>query len=335
MGLKKFFKKQLATVIEWKPQQPDILLYRYPSVTDEIKDASKLLVSPGQGCILVYEGKVTDILTEPGLYSLETDNHPFITNLVKIYQSFNSEHKMHLYFYRSAEVLNQPWGTPTQIKYMDSVYQIPIEMGAYGNYSYKLTDARRMFEGITGTMEMYSTQSFRQVMQARIPQIMVSYLAQQKLSYQQIDAHLSAISEALFKELADEFSKMGVEMLDFRLQGTSFDEATLERIGKIADITAEAKAAQEGGLSYTELEKLRALRDAAKNEGGIAGAGLHLGAGLELGKTFIDKAEDGASKETSGEDPVKILQKLKLLLDEGIISQEEFDEKKKEVLSRM
>src|ERR1700744_720653 len=119
MDLNRFFKHQLAAVIEWKDQQPNILLFKYPSDNDEIKNASKLIVGPGQGVILVYEGTVSDSIAEPGIYDLETDNHPFITTLLKLRTAFESEHKLKIYFYRTAENTDQNWGTATAIKYVD------------------------------------------------------------------------------------------------------------------------------------------------------------------------------------------------------------------------
>ncbi len=74
------------------------------------------------------------------------------------------------------------------------------------------------------------------------------------------------------------------------------------------------------------------MRDAAKNEGGLAGAGTQLGVGMELGKMFDAKKEETISNEA---DPVVQLQKLKLLLTEGIITQEEFEAKKKEWLNKL
>ncbi len=64
MAFTNFFKKQLSTVIEWVNQPPHILVCQYPSSTNEIKNASKLIIAPGQGCIVIYEGKVADILLE-------------------------------------------------------------------------------------------------------------------------------------------------------------------------------------------------------------------------------------------------------------------------------
>ena len=40
-------------------------------------------------------------------------------------------------------------------------------------------------------------------------------------------------------------------------------------------------------LTTLDCEKLGALRDAAKNEGGLAGAGLQMGAGLQLAQDIF------------------------------------------------
>lgn len=334
MGLGDFFKRQLSTVIEWKNQQPELLLYKFPTPTDEVKNASKLIVSPGQGCILVYEGQITDVLAEEGLFDLQTDNHPFITNLMKVMQLFESEHKLHIYFYRKADVVNQSWGTPTPVKYLDPQYKIPVELGVYGNYSVRISDPLLLFKDVVGSVNEYTVNDLRTLLLSRLPQALISYLAQSKLSYLDIDAGLEHISSDLKEKLNEEFVALGLAFKDFKIQGTSFDKETLRRVGKIADITAESRAAAEGGLSYLEIERLKALRDAARNEGGLAGAGLQVGFGLEIGKALNDKKEE-LTTYSSTIDPVVQLQKLKLLLDEKILTQEEFDAKKKEILSKM
>lgn len=331
MSLFDFFKKQLQTVIEWQPQQSDLLIWKYPAATDEIKNASKLIVSPGQGCILVKEGKVTDVFTEQGTFSLSTDNFPFITNVLKAVQLFESEHKVGLYYFRSADVMNQGWGTSSPIKYMDSQYNIPIQLAAHGNFSYRLLDPEKLFTQLVGTVRQYSTQEFRDVAQSRILQILTSHFSKAQLPFNKIDSQLNEISKQVKEELNNEFEILGMQLIDFRIEGNFFDEETEKRIGRIADITSDSLAAAEGGLSYAELEKLKALRDAAKNEGGLAAVGASLGAGVSLSQIFTDKVDE-LSKGDPSDDPLKRLQKLKILLDENIITQEEFDAKKKEIL---
>ena len=324
-----FFKRQLASVIEWTNQQTNVLLFKYPSDKDEIKHASKLIVGPGQGVILVYEGTATDTIPEPGIYNLETDNHPFITTLLKLRTAFESEHKLKIYFFRTAENTDQNWGTATPVKYVDPVYQFPVVLGANGNFSFQLSDPARFFTHISGFSDLYTTVQARSLLQSRISQLMASQLANGKFSYQQIDAQLNAISNSLREILSLEFANLGFTLSDFRINGTVFDKATQDRINSISDITAESKAAAEGEINYVDLEKLRAMRDAAKNPGGIAGIGLSLGTGLALGKIFADQQGQGTS------DPMMRLQLLKQLLNERIITQEEFDLKKKEWLDKI
>lgn len=333
MGLFNFFKKQIATVIAWQPQDHNLLVWRYKAATDEIKNASKLIISPGQGCVLVYEGKITDVIDQEGVYNIRTDNHPFITSLLKVAQLFESEHKMALYYYRKAEVVNQGWGTSSPIKYFDEYYKIPIQLSAYGNFSYRINDAAKFFTDYVGTQDIYKVETFRDVVQSRIIQVLTSYFAKEKLPFIDIDAQIDRLSRDIKERLIQDLEAFGIQLNDFRIEGNSFDQDTQDRIGKIADITADSFAASEGGLSYVELEKLRALRDAANNEGGLAGAGVGLGAGMSLGKVFSNSIDE-VTQPKIGADPIEQLRKLKLLLDENIISQEEFDQKKKEYLNK-
>jgi membrane protease subunit (stomatin/prohibitin family) len=326
-----FFRGQLAQVIQWPDPQPSLLLWKYPSAHDEIKDASKLLVGPGQGALLVYEGAVVDVLDAEGIYNLETDNQPFITTLLKLRTGFESEHKLRIYFYRRAENVNQPWGTPTPVKYLDPVYYVPVELGAHGNFSFRLADARRFFTEVAGLSDSYTIVQAKALLQSRLGQVLATQLAAAGLSYQQLDAQLATLAASLREPLAAEVAQLGMELTDFRLTGTVFDAATQQRIGRVADVAADTQAAATAGLSYAELEKLKALREAARNANGLAGAGLQLGAGAELGRLLTGQA---GSVPTASPDPAEQLQKLKQLLDAGIITAEEFAAKKQAWLDK-
>lgn len=325
-----FFRGQLAEVIQWADPQPGALLWQYPSADNEIKDASKLLVGPGQGVLLVYEGQVADVLDTEGLYNLQTDNYPFITTLLRLRTGFESEHKLRLYFYRRAENVNQLWGTATPVKYLDPVYHMAVELGANGNFSFRLANARRFFTEVAGVSDSYSVVQARLLLQSRIGPVITTQLAAMGFSYQQLDAQLTALSESLRTALAADFAQLGVELTDFRLSGTVFDAATQQRIGRVSDVIADTQAATAAGLSYAELEKLKALREAARNPSGLAGAGLQLGAGAELGRLLATQSD----APTTPPDPAEQLQKLKQLLDAGVITAEDFEAKKKEWLNK-
>lgn len=333
MGIFNIFGNQLSKVIRWDNADSTMLWYKYPSKRDEIINASKLIVAPGQGCILVYEGQIADVIETEGSFNLETDNHPFITTLTKLRQNFESEHKLDIYFFRRAQIINQHWGTPSPIKFIDSTYNIPVEIGLNGNFSYRIAEPRHFFTQIIGTRTELYTNEMSAVITERILQLVANVINEKRYSYTEIDAKLDDIAHDIAAKTNNEYTEMGLCLTDFRIVGTQFDEQTQERIGRVADISADIKAAEQAGLSYTELEKLRALRDAARNEGGLAGTGLQLGVGMELGRKFNEQTDNFISAGNS--DAAEKLRKLKILLDEEIISQADFDTKKQEILSKM
>lgn len=333
MGIFNIFGNQLSKVIRWDNADSTMLWYKYQSKRDEIINASKLIVAPGQGCILVYEGQIADVIETEGSFNLETDNHPFITTLTKLRQNFESEHKLDIYFFRRAQIINQHWGTPSPIKFIDSTYNIPVEIGLNGNFSYRIAEPRHFFTQIIGTRTELYPNEMSAVITERILQLVANVINEKRYSYTEIDGKLDDIAHDIAAKINNEYTEMGLCLTDFRIVGTQFDEQTQERIGRVADISADIKAAEQAGLSYTELEKLRALRDAARNEGGLAGTGLQLGVGMELGKKFNEQTDGFISAGNS--DAAEKLRKLKILLDEEIISQADFDTKKQEILSKM
>ena len=353
MGLWGALKGELRSVIQWENSNSDDLFYQWSDDGDEIKNASKLIVNPGQGCIFVYEGQVKAIQTKPGLVNLNTDNIPFWTKLTKFMQGFESEHKVGIYFFKTTRILNQRWGTSSPIKYNDPVYKFPVGLRTYGNYSMQIQDPASFFATIVGSASVFSVEAFRDVMVSRLIQPLTDYLAEATFSYADIDANREEIAAALIAKITPDFEKLGFEMTDLRVEGTSFDDDTMKRINRIADITAEQQAAQAAGLNYAQMQQLEAMRDAARNEGGGAGIGMGMGAGIGMGNMMAgamggafgqpaQPVQQAATPQPSvqqqapaSDDPMVILGKLKQLADAGLITAEEYDAKKQEVLSRL
>ncbi|MDH4028117.1 MAG: SPFH domain-containing protein, partial [Nitrospirota bacterium] len=320
-------RAQLRSVIEWDDPQPDDLFYRWTDNGDEIKNASKLIVKPGQGCIFVYEGRVRSVHTQEGMTDLGTANIPFWTTITKLMQSFESEHKVGIYFFRTTKILDQKWGTSSVIKYDDPKYNFPVGLRAFGNYSVRITEPREFFVNVVGDAGRYSISDLRSVMTDRIAQPLTDYLAEARLSYADIDAKREEIAGGIHSKLGPVFEKIGFEITDFRIEGTGFDEDTMRRINRIADTTAEAQAAGKAGLNYTQMQQLDAMRDAARNEGGAAGIGMGVGAGIGFGNMMAGamggreaiQADDG--KQSAAGDPVEALKKLKQMLDMELITE--------------
>lgn len=289
-----FFGNQMRSVIEWTDPSPDTLIQRWDGGGDELKNASKLLINPGQAAIFVYEGEVRAVHDYPGMFELRTANLPFWTTISKYMQGFQSEHKAHVYFVRMTEFLNQKWGTKAPIKYDDPKYKFPVGLRAFGNFSLKIIDPRKFFTEISSNREKFDIKEISVVIVDRCMTPLTDLFAKSGFSYAEIDRNRSELSKRLMQDLAPVFEPLGFEMTDFRIENTDFDEDTKRRINKIADSMADAQAVNamneigSAGLNnFSRIEQLKALNTAAANPGGTAGMGVGMGAGMGLAQGMM------------------------------------------------
>jgi len=298
---------------------------------------------------------VESVITEEGITDLKTDNIPFWTTITKFMQSFESEHKVGIYYFKKTIILDQKWGTSDTITYNDPVYKFPVRLRAYGNYSFQIQNPGYFFQNVVGGVESFLIENFRTMMSSRIMEPLSDYFAEAKINYSEIDAQREEISEGIEAKLQKDFETLGFSINDFRIEGTNFDDETEQRIERISNVQADAIAAQAAGLNYAQLQQLDAMKDAAKNEGGGAGIGMGLGAGIGFGNMMAgammnpatgnpapgqpgaaaSQTPGGAPPAADPNDPMVKIQKLKQMLDGGLITQEEFDAKKKDILSSM
>ncbi len=328
---------QFRSVIQWKDPRSNELFIKFTDHGDEIKNASKLILQSGQGCILTYEGKVEGVFEEEGMYDLKSENTPFLTTIKKfISLRDGSEHVMGIWFYRKADILNMRWGTRVPIAYTDPIYTFPILLSAFGNYSIKITKPQWFFENVIAGEETYCHSELKEVFISRVTQPITDYLANAKFSYVDIDSNLNTIATEAKEKTKQIFTDLGFKILDFRIEGTQFDKETLDRIAKISDVQAEVLAAKIAGINYTEHQQLQAMRDAANNEGG-AGMVMGMGVGMQTGnmmnQNFQNQQQSQSPQET--ESPMDKLKKLKELFEMELITEADYNEKKKSILDSM
>ncbi|WP_400076860.1 SPFH domain-containing protein [Winogradskyella sp. R77965] len=324
---------QMRSVIQWESPKQYQLFYKFTDKGDELKNASKLILQEGQGCIFTYEGKIEGVFDEAGIYDLKTDNKPFITTLKKIMNAFVSEHKTGIWFYRKADMLNVRWGTRIPITYNDPVYAFPVHLRGYGNYSLKITEPKNFFINVMAGQSDYFVDELQEIFLSRISQPISNYLANAKFSYAEIDSHIETIASEVQQKTDQIFEDLGFKLLDFRIEGTSFDKTTTDRINEISDMQAEVKAANIAGVDFAELQKLKAMRDMAKNEG-VAGASMGMFAGMNMGNAM--NANDSVDKSTSHSNDIRTkLKDLKSLFEDDLISEEEYQLKKQQLLDEL
>lgn len=322
MGISNATKNQFRSVIQWDNPHDWELFRKFDIRGDELKNISKLILQPGQGCIYTYEGSVKGLFNEPGIYDIQTDNTPFITTLKKFINFFESEHKTGLWFYRTADIINIRWGTRLPITYTDPFYTFPVNLRAYGNFSVRITQPKAFFTSIVAGESGYDAYKLQELLLSRISQPLGAYLANARFSYADIDRNLEKIAADVAEKTKSEFTQLGFELLDFRIEGSSFDQETNTRIADISNVQADVKAAQIAGLTFEELQKIKAVRDAAQNTNGL-GAGILTAMNL----TSTQVQNDLPTLKSK-------LSELKELYDSGLIDEDDFKIRKENILKQ-
>src|SRR5918997_2066410 len=110
MSIRDFLKKQFIDVIHWTEPGDGILAWRFPMEDMEIQNGAKLTVRESQMAAFVNEGRMADVLG-PGLYTLNTNTLPLLTNLMNWDKLFQSPLKSDVYYFSTRLQVNQRWGT--------------------------------------------------------------------------------------------------------------------------------------------------------------------------------------------------------------------------------
>ena len=127
-------------------------------------------------------------------------------------------------------------------------------------------------------------------------------------------------------KLNTQTSQIGIQFSDIIIESISLPD----EVEKLIDEQSGIGMAKNDMNSFMQYQTARAMRDASKQEGGIAG----LGAGLALGKTLAQNIQNVSNSNEQAKSKAEQLREIKALLDEGILTQEEFEVEKKSILGK-
>jgi membrane protease subunit (stomatin/prohibitin family) len=326
------FKKQFIEVIEWVEESDGILAHRFNTMDREIQTGAQLTVRESQMALFVNEGQVADIFS-PGRYTLSTQNLPILTTLLNWDKAFKSPFKSEVYFFSTREQIDQRWGTQQPIQIRDKEFGV-IRLRAFGTFSYQIEEPQTFYQKVSGSRETYTTSELDGQLRSMILTNLAAKLGQADTAFLDMAANQLKFSEQLKKELDLPFLSYGLKLNTFLVQSVTLPEELQAYLDK------QSQMSLVGDLKkYASFQAVDAISAAAQNEGGLAGAGVGIGAGAAIGQQFAQAlggvTGGNQAPATPEEDPYQKLEKLHGLLTKGIISQEEFDTKKAEILKRI
>ncbi|RLJ37633.1 SPFH domain-containing protein [Acidovorax sp. 106] len=347
MALMDFIKKQFIDIIQWTEDSDGTLAWRFPMRDMEIQNGGTLIVRESQMALFVNEGKVADVFG-PGTHKLTTQTLPVLTYLKNWDKLFESPFKSDVYFFSTRQQIDQKWGTPQPITIRDKDFGA-VRLRAFGNYAFRVADPKLFHTEISGTREEYTVAEVDGQLRGLVLQNISNAIASSGLPFLDLAANQIAFADALAKELQPAFAKIGLLLEAMTVQNVSLPEE-LQKIldqkigmGMVGNDMAKF-------MQYQTAQAIPKFAEGAGNGGGIAGDAMGLGAGVALGQVLAQNLQQGLQGGAAQAAPAAVpaapvgvradevmatLEKLGDLKAKGILTQEEFDAKKAELLKKL
>jgi membrane protease subunit (stomatin/prohibitin family) len=354
MGLMDFIKKQFIDVIQWTEQDEGTLAWRFPMEGMEIQYGASLTVRESQMAVFVNEGQVADVFG-PGMYKLTTQTIPVLTYLRNWDKLFQSPFKSDVYFFSTRLQVDQRWGTPQPITIRDKDFGA-VRLRAFGNYTYRVTDPKAFHVNVSGTRGLYTVDELDGQLRGMILQNISNAIAQSGIPFLDLAANQIAFAGALQKELDPAFAAIGLKLEGMTLQNLSLPE----ELQKVLDQKIGMGMVGNDMGKFMQYQTAQAIPEMARSAGqggsGVAGDAMGLGAGIAMGQVLAQNLQQGLQGGAGGggavaaqqaapaaaaaatirpEDVMATLEKLGELKAKGILTQEEFDAKKAELLKKL
>lgn len=316
-----WIKDQFLDVIEYIDESDKILVHKYNDrPTNEIKQGAKAIIREGQCGVFVKGGQIADIW-KPGTYKLNTENLPVLSSIMAFPHLFNSPIKSDFYFVSTKQSTDNKWATKNPIMMRDKDFGV-LRLRAFGTFSFKIVDVEMFMKEVFGSQKKVMTWDIAEYLGSYVPTAFSEAISELNIPALDLASKYKKIGQDVKNRVNEECKNLGIEFVNVNIENISLPDEVEKLIDEQSGIGLVAKDM----ATFAQYQSVRAMRDASKQEGGLAG----LGAGAALGNQMVNNIQQSQSEEKK--DPVTEIKKYKELLDAGILTQEEFDAKKKQLL---
>jgi membrane protease subunit (stomatin/prohibitin family) len=272
---------ELVDIVEWLDDTNDTLAYRFERYQNEIKYGAKLVVREGQVAVFVNEGQLADVF-KPGTHTLTTQNLPILATLKGWKYGFNSPFKAEVYFCSTRKFTDLKWGTPGPAMMRDKDFGV-VRATAFGLYAIRVKDAGTFVKDLVGTDNRFTLSEIQENLRGKIGLRIKEVMPELGIPVLDLEAKVTELGTRLRERLAAEFEGLGIELVEVQVQDIGLPEEVEKAMDKRG-----AMAAIGNLQAYAQYETASAIRDAANNPGGAAGAAVGLGAGVAMGAQMIN-----------------------------------------------
>jgi membrane protease subunit (stomatin/prohibitin family) len=218
-----------------------------------------------------------------------------------------------------------------------------VRLRAFGNYAFRIADPKLFHTEISGTREAYGVADIDGQLRGLVLQNISNAIASSGIAFLDLAANQLTFAQALTRQLAPEFEKIGLKLEGMTVQNVSLPEELQKVLDQKIGMGMVGKDMGQF-MQYQTAQAIPKMAEGAAGGGsGIAGDAMGLGAGVALGQVLAQNLAAGlqtaaAPSAAAGVQPADVmatLEKLGELKAKGILTDEEFTAKKAELLKKL
>ena len=251
-------------------------IWKHPA--EDFNIFSQLIVHESQEAFFFKDGQTLDAFG-PGRYTLESQNIPILSSLIKLGTGGESPFHCEVYFVNKTTQMAIKWGTDSKVRYVDPESGIPIELGASGYMNLEVLDGRRLLTKLVGTMKgiAWDDQSgftkslqncFRPLISSAVKSNLSIAIKNEQFDILEIDEHLESLSDALLQKIRPGFEEYGLTIPQFYLTNVVLpeDDLNFKRLRELHTISMQTRMVRAEATIKTEQARAEADIVAAKRE---------------------------------------------------------------------
>jgi len=222
----RFFVEEFVEVIEWREQDKNTMLWKFPDRDCNIKYGASLTVRESQTALFLNEGEFADHF-EPGRYELLTENMPLLTSLKNWKKGFKSPFLCDAYFFSTKTFTDLKWGTVNPIILRDPEFK-QVRVKAHGTYFLKIKDPKLFFNNYAGTKGHVQVGEIEASLRDIISPNFAEALAELEVSVLDMVKSYTELGYKVLPILQVELDKFGLELEKFQVSSISLPKEFIE-----------------------------------------------------------------------------------------------------------
>ncbi|WP_024627043.1 SPFH domain-containing protein [Bifidobacterium sp. A11] len=351
----------------------DTLIFKNPE--EDFNNGTTLVVGPGEKAIFVYQGTIEQIFDPGSYTLTSANYPFISRLRNSLSGGVSSFHSLVYFVRTAtSREIKWGTQTPIKVydKALGDQFQgigVETEVRARGAYRIKVDDCGIFLTQLIGnnydlTDQESITDYFRNQFLGHIVSILTTELTKWEGPLISVPANAVTYAKTIEDEIVPIAAEYGMKVLNFSISAIDIvdNEARQEAqelvsknreqfYGRMAQGQGEAAYAQGQqsayetyGTNYQQAQVLNAMNGAASNPGSDGGALLGAGMGLTMGAgmgqvipNMVNQTmgQAQAAPQPASVDPVERLSRLKEMLSKELISQEEYEAKKADILKEM